>query len=226
MKFILNLLTFFLFASLSISAQVLEDQRQMVYGQQSALTLDIDGADSRYVDKEWREFMKDYGRLKKVKKADEYAIEGAQIVDIGGASRVNVYSRIEKTGQESAQLITWFDTGDSYVASDNNPEGYAGAVKLLQKFNDHIKVRKIEDELEESEKEMKKLDSNMSKLQRDNENYHKQIEKAKEQIMKNEKQIVKNIEDQELAQKELEAQAEMLDEVKARLEKARSKGDM
>lgn len=219
----------FLFLTISISmssfAQVTEELLVMANGQQNAMVLEVADADDNFLSKEWNAFTKDYGRLKRVKKADEYMIEGAQIVDIGGVERINLYSRIEKMGKESSRLITWFNIGSDYVGSENRPEAYAGAVKFLQKFDHHMHVRQVEIELEDEEKEMKKLSSEMDKLQRNNENYHKEIDKCKKKIIEMEADLVKNLEEQELSQKQIEKKEATLDEIKSRLAEIRNRGN-
>ena len=222
MKILLSIWSLCICTFCALNAQVLEDKMQMAYGQQNALIIEFTDADSKLVDKEWREFMKDYGRLKKVKKADEFVIEDAQIIDVGGVDRIDVYSRIERMGKEGGRLITWFAVGSGYVNSESTPDAYVGATELLQRFEHRMGVRKIEIELEVEEKEMKKIDTRMTKLQKDNEKYHKEIEKCKERITTMEENITKNLEEQELAQKEIEMQTTVLDAIKERLEKKKA----
>jgi RNA polymerase-binding transcription factor DksA len=194
----------------------------MVLGQQNALIIDFPDVDDNFISKEWRNFTNNYGNLKKVKKSNEYVLADIQVVDIGGASRIDVYSSVEKSGKTSSRMMIWVDSGNGVLSSESDPEGYAGSVKLLQDFAHHVKVVEVQNELEEQKKELDKMGRELEKLQKENERYHKTIEKAKETIAKNEDNIVRNEQDQTLTQKEIEAQNLILKEIEERLEKIKS----
>ena len=220
-----TILTFIYFLSLSFSsAQVTEEQRHMVQGQQNALILEFPDVEDRIVAKEWRNFTKSYGSLKKVKKSSEYILANIQVVDIGGVSRIDMYSDVEKAGKSSSKIMIWVDSGEGILSSESDPEGYAGSVKFLQEFAHHIKVVGVQTELEVEKKELDKMAKMLDKLQKDNDKYLKTIEKAKEAIAKNEDNIVRNEQDQALTQKEIEAQHAILKEIEEKLEKIKSTG--
>lgn len=208
--------------SSSISAQVVEEQRHMVMGQKNALVLDFADASSSDLNKEWKAYTSDVGKSRKVKKSKEYIIADAQILEIGGANRLDLYSMVEKVGKESSRIIIWVDTGEGIISSDSDPKAYAGSVKYLQGFAHHMKIVGVENELEIEKKEMDKLSKEMDKLERDNENYHKAIAKAKETIAKNEDNIVQNLKDQELTEKNIELQNELIKEIEERLSKIKT----
>jgi hypothetical protein len=194
----------------------------MVLGQQNALILEFPDVEERIVSREWRNFTKSYGNLKKVKKSSEFILSNIQVVDIGGVSRIDMYSQVEKAGKESSQIMIWVDSGNGILSSESDPEGYAGSVKFLQEFAHHIKVVGVQTELEEQKKELDKMGKVLIKLQKDNEKYVKTIEKAKETIAKNEDNIIRNEQDQTLTQSEIEAQLSILKEIEERLEKVKA----
>lgn len=209
--------------TLTLAAQETGEISQvMALGSQNAIYIDLAGVSSSFAEKEWRDFIDQYGKAKKVKKGSEWLVEGAQIMDIGGVNTLNLYARSDETGTGTRQYL-WIESAGTFVNSSENADGYRGAEKLLQDFAHKVKVDMIALELDTQQKAMDNLEKELQKLKRENDNYHKTIEEAKERIAKAEMDIIKNVQDQSLRMQEIDSQRKVVEEVRARLESARNK---
>jgi hypothetical protein len=205
-----------------VAQEVGEAPRTMVLGSQNAFYVDFTDASSSFVEKGWKDFISTYGKVKRVKKSDEVVVADAQIMDIGGANMLNLYTRTEKTGTGARQYL-WIESGGKFVSSVEDADAAKRTETLLKDFAHKIKIDQIAIELEDQEKSLDNLDKDLQKLRKDKDSLHKTIEDAQERIAKAEDDIEKNIQDQEIRLKEIEQQREVVDEVKARLENARTR---
>ncbi len=203
------------------NAQVLEDTRVMSLGSNPALTIILPGADAKFVDAEWREFMKSYGKVTKVKQSKECVAADIQVLDIGGVNKINIYNLNEEVG-EGVKTIVWIDMGNGYVNSTAYPKEYVAGVKLLKDFAYKVKLDMIANELEEEQKQLAKFESNLNKLQREKDNLHKIIEDSKKRISQAESDIEGNLKEQELAQKEIDTQKSVIGGVQKKLDEAKN----
>lgn len=208
------LLTLFTY---TLQAQITEDRRTMALGEQPALILQVQHADEKWLEREWRSFMGTYGRVRKVKRASEYWVEGTQIMDIGGADPINVYGRTEKA-VDGATMLMWVDLGGRFLNSIDHPQRWQAAKNMLKDFHHQIKVELVEIELEEQQDQLSDLESDLKKLERANEGYHRDIEKAEEVIKKARENIMQNQVEQETARQQITAQAALVNAVKQKLE--------
>ena len=208
-------------ALLMLNAQITEESRVMVSGNQNAILVTLPDASSSFAEKTWKDFVKKYGKVKKVKKSNEWIVAGAQVLNIGGTQPVDIYARTEESGSAS-QLVMWVNLGEEFVNSDTQADAYEGCVELLENFEHRVRVDLIVIELEEQIKALDKLDSKMNKLKKDSDSYHSTIEKAKAQIAKAEDDIAKNLQDQELTSQELSAQTEIVEQVRKHLNETRA----
>jgi hypothetical protein len=221
MKYLTMISLFAILPLFNLHAQVAEETRVMSVGSQPALTIILPGADMKFADAEWKEYMKSYGKMTKVKQSKENLVEGAQILDIGGVNRLNVYS-ISEAVAEGSKMIVWIDMGGGFINSSTFPKEYAEAVKFMQNFGHKVKVDQIAIDLDGQQKTLTKFESNLTKLQRENDNLHKVIEDAKKRIAEAELDIVKNLEEQDLAQKEIDAQKTTVQTVQKKLEEVKA----
>jgi hypothetical protein len=211
-----------LFSTMLLAQPVGEAPRSMVLGSQNAFYVDFGEASTSFVEKGWKDFISSYGKVKKVKKSDEMIVSDVQIMEIGGAKMLNLYTRTEKTGTGTRQYL-WIESGGKFVNSADDADAGKSIETLLKDFAHKIKVDEITIELEEQEKALESLDKDLQRLRKDKDSLHKTIEDAQERIAKAEEDILKNIQDQEIRLKEIEQQREVVDEVKARLENARTR---
>lgn len=220
MKNFFPLLFLAIFSAPVLNAQVLEETRVMVSGSQPALTIVLPGASAKFVETKWKEYMKEYGKVTRVKSASESVVSDVQIIDIGGVNKLDIYSLVEE-GSDGAKMVVWIDTGTGFINSEANPKEYVSTVKFLKDFSQKVKVDQVTMELEEQEKLLSKAENNLDKLKRENENLHKVIEDSKKRIAQAENDIEKNLKDQETAHKEIEAQKEAVGTVKQKLEECK-----
>lgn len=204
-----------------IQAQVLEENRIMMDGSQPALTIVIAGAEPKLVDAAWKEFIKSYGKVTRIKGAKENVASDIQVLEVGGVNRLNIHSLSEEVA-DGTKIIVWIDMGPAFISSAAYPKEYVSGVKFLKDFAAKVKMDMVTLELEEQEKIVKKAENNLSELQRKNENYHRIIEDSKKRIAEAEKDIEKNLKDQELAHKEIEAQKQVLGGVQKKLEECKN----
>jgi hypothetical protein len=220
MKSIVSISFFFLFGIFIAQSQVLEETRVMSTGSQPALTILLPGANTKFVESEWKEYVKPYGKVTRIKSAKETVLADVQVLDIGGVNRLNIYNLAEEVSGGS-KMVVWFDLGTGFISSEAYPREYVAAVKFLKDFAAKVKVDQITLELEEQEKLLDKAENSLTKLQRENESLHKIIEDSKKRIAQAEEDIKKNLNDQEVAQRELGAQQEAVKTVQKKLDECK-----
>lgn len=200
-----------------ISAQtVSEEMSSMSLGKQSGFQIDIDGADEDLTEDVWKDFIKDYGKGKRNKKAREYYSVGAKVPLINGASEIDLYIRFDERVNMTTAML-WVDMGGGFVNSNEYPSEAQGAKEFLTNFYLAVKKEAIEKEMKEQEKVMEKMEKELRKLEKKNTGYHKDIEKAKEKIEKAEKNIEQNLKDQEDQNIIIEQQRKVIEEIIERL---------
>jgi len=217
MQKLILLFGFLLGSSTLITAQAVNEiSKSMSLGKQTGFQIDIDGADEDITEDVWKEFMKDYGKTKRNKKAREYYAVGTRVPLISGANNVDLYIRFdERVNMTTATL--WVDMGESFVNSDEHPKEAQGAQDFLTDFYLAVKREAIQEEMKEQEKVMEKMEKELRKLEKKNNGYHEDIEKAKEKIEKAEKQIEQNLRDQEDQRIIIEQQRKVIEEIIERL---------
>ncbi|MEP6795151.1 MAG: hypothetical protein ABJB16_12545 [Saprospiraceae bacterium] len=218
-SFILLLIS--LLIPLFVQAQVLEDTRVMSLGSNPALTIMLPGANVKFADAEWKEFMKPYGKVAKVKQSKETVVADAQLMDIGGINKLKVFNLNEESG-DGAKAIVWITLDSGFVSSAASPTAYVASVKFLKDFAYKVKIDLITNDLEDQQKSLAKFQNNMTKLQREKESLNKVIDDSKKRIAQAEADIEKNKKDQELAQKEIDNQKAVVDGVEKKLNQAKN----
>ena len=212
--FILLTATFTFISAQAVSID--ESSRTMSLGKQMGFEIEIDGADEDMTEDVWKEFMKDYGKTKRNKKAREYYSMGVRVPLVSGSNDVDVYIRFdERVNMTTATL--WVDLGGGFVNSNEYPKEAKGIEDFLTDFYLAVKKEAIGEEMKDQEKALEKLEKELRKLEKKNEGYHKDIEKAKEKIQKAESNIEQNLKDQEDQRILIEQQKKVIEEVIARL---------
>ncbi|MEO6131262.1 MAG: hypothetical protein ABIQ02_05410 [Saprospiraceae bacterium] len=221
MKNYFILLCISLLLTMRIQAQVLEDTRVMNLGTNPALTIMLPGASIKFVDAEWKEYMKPYGKTARVKQSKESITPDVQLLDIGGINKLNIYNLNEEAG-DGVKSIIWISLDSGFINSTSNPTAYVASVKFLKDFAHKVQIDLISSDLEDQQKQLSKFESNMTKLQREKENLNKVIEDSKKRIAQAEQDIEKNKKDQEMAQKEIDSQKGVVDGVQKKLNQAKN----
>ncbi len=220
MKILLSTTLILTFCLFSAQAQVLETTQVMSTGSQPALTIVLPGVNTKLADVTWKEYMKSYGKIARVKGGKENVASQVQLLDIGGVNRINVYSLSEEVA-DGAKMIVWFDLGPGFITSEAYPKEYVAGVKFLKDFAHEVEIQRISNDLEAQDKLLSKAESSLEKLKRENDTLHKIIEDSKKRISEAEKDIETNLKNQELAQKELGAQTQAVEKVKKQLDDAK-----
>ncbi len=216
MQKILTLLLFTII-SCSIQAQIVETEKAMNTGVNTALVLEIPDSDKKIVEKVWKSFAKGFdARVKKIKKSDELLTESPSLAGFSEAGLQNIVVRFEQNG-ESVEFYSWFELRDQYLNSYNFPDEFDEAQKLLLNFGLEVAKEYTLMELESEEKTLKKMDSDLKRLVKEKESYEKSIEDYKKRIIDAEANIENNLVEQERLNLNIESQGETIEVVKKKL---------
>jgi hypothetical protein len=211
MKSIYALLFFAVATVSSLQAQVTSENRSMVTGSQPALIVKLKGADPKFAESEWKDYVKSYGKPVKVKGSKESVIEGIHIKDIGKGTLMNVYS-LATLVVDGTDFVVWFSRGGSYL--EKSDAEYGTAEEFLKDFAIKVNVDMIALDLEEQQKKLSKFENDLAKLQKENENLHKDINTARGKIDQAEIDIPINEKAQETAQVDIKSQKGVVESVK------------
>lgn len=213
MKKLLLCLNLLLFLSVIAFAQVDEINKQMSLGIQNGYRVSIPGASDKMIASVWKRYTKDYGKLKKNKKADEEYIEAAVVKSIYGSNPMDIYTSVEE-----GYITAFFDIKSGFLMSSKMPGEGNQAKAFMQEFAFEVQREMVRQELEKEEDVLKKGEKNLEKLKKENIGYHKDIEEAKEKIKKSEANIITNEKDQEQAKVEINNQRTKVKEVQIKLD--------
>ncbi|MCC7025342.1 MAG: hypothetical protein IT265_00205 [Saprospiraceae bacterium] len=208
------LLAFVLFNSSInlLTSQSQEVNRQMSLGIQNGISVSIPNADDKLINKIWKKYTDDYGKLNKNKKAKEVFIEGAKIKSIFGELPMDLYAVIE-----DQSIIVFFDIKSGFLGSKDHPKEFTEAQRFITEFGYEVQREQVRVELEDEQDKLKQFEKNLDKLKKDNISYNKDIEDAKEKIRKAEANIITNGQDQKKTVSEIESQSKIVDQVKNKL---------
>ncbi|RLD19078.1 MAG: hypothetical protein DRI69_09145 [Bacteroidetes bacterium] len=186
------------------TAQIREEKLNMILGVNNALIIEIPEADKSYVEKEWRDFMKKYGKVSKVKKTSQWLIQSANLVNYADIGRVSIYAEaLDKA--VPTELAAWIQVEAKFINSTDNPEAYDAAVVFLSDFALKVKTDLINIELEQHQKVLDKYQSNLTRLESSHDKYVSTVDKAHKDVATAEDGIVKNQQDQESTMADIEA---------------------
>lgn len=213
---IFNTLFFCIALVLGLSAQVSEKAFTMSLGSQNGYLIDLDGAKDKDVEKLWKKYLKEHGKVEKNKKAKEHYMTAVRIPMISRAGNVDLYSKIEK-GTNRSTLYVWVDNGGTFASSDETPDVSEGIETFITDFSYIVQKEVIKKELEDQEDKLKDLNKDMSKLEKKNKGYHEDIEKANKKIVEAEENIEKNLVEQDNKTVEIDQQQKVVEEIIDRL---------
>lgn len=196
--------------------KVYEDDVTMSLGTKNALFIEIEGAEKKRAEKIWKEYVEDFGKVDRNKKAKEYYSQQISVPTINGASPIDLYGKFEEM-KDMTRFYLWVDLGGEFANSVDNEKQVDGAEEFLQGYYNKVRKYVVNEELKDEEDDLKDLEKDFSKLQDKNEDYHKDIEKKKKEILELEEKIEKNIEDQEAKTTEIEVQKEAVMKVTEKL---------
>ena len=213
MKQVLLLLSI-LSLSLSINAQVSESSAPLSLGSQNAFVMEHEGADKKMVNKYLENAIKEYGKVKRNKKADEWNCLQCEVPGISGST--NIYFKIEE-GKGMTRSYVFFDDGTKFLSSDNEPEISQRLKEGLTHVKHEVTRKVISNHLKDEEDNLKDRNKELEKLEKKNKELHEDIEKYKQKIAEAEKGIEKNLQDQEDKKIEIEKQNRVVQDVTTQL---------
>ncbi len=201
--------------STAICAQVTEDMSMMSLGKQNAFIIDHEGADAKTLSSFWEDAFKEYGKVKRNRKAKEWYCESCQI-SLVSTTPVAVYFKIVE-GKGQSTSYTYIDDGQQFISSENAPEKAEQFKDLLYRMSLDVRREVIRQELENEENLLKNLNKDLSKLEKRNKDLHEDIEKLKQKIVETENDIHLNLEEQDNKKVEIKKQEKVIERVAQKL---------
>lgn len=213
MKQLISIMMFAFIAATAL-AQVSETSSALSLGNQNAFVIEHDGADRKMVNKILENAIKDYGKVKRNKKAKEWNCLQCDVPGISAPT--NVYFKIEE-GKGMTTSYVFYDDGTKFVSSDNSPEAADRIKQNLTLVMHDVTRAVISNELKDEEGVLKDKNKEQEKLEKKNKDLHEDIEKYKKKIQEAEAEIEKNLQAQEDKKMEIEKQGQVIDKVTERL---------
>lgn len=218
MKKYLLLLSIMVFISSEMISQVIEKDMRMSAGVQNALVIELRGADKKKSEKLWKDFSKDFGKLERDKKMDEYFLLNVVVPSIDSDNPITIFTKFDEF-DDMTRAYFWIKRDDTFLNSIDNETEINGADAVFTDFSYEVEKEVIKEELEKEEKNLKNLEKELDKLAKKKEDLKNDIEKAKDTIRKAEIEIEQNEKDQKDKSKEIDAQREIVSKVSDKMNK-------
>lgn len=201
----------------SVSAQkVYEDDVSMSLGIKNALIIELEGSDDKIAEKIWKEYIKDYGKTKKNKKANEWYSQQITVPSIDGATPIDIYVKFDEN-RDMTRAYLWIDLGGEFLNSLNHEDKTVGAEDFLVEYAKDVRKYVIGEEIKDEEKKLKNLNDDLEDLGKKNEKYRETIAECKAKIMKAEEDMLNNEKDQKDKNADIEAQKMVIEKIIDRL---------
>lgn len=204
--------------SLILNAQVIEKDMRMSAGIQNALVVELKGANKKEAEKLWKDFSKEFGKLERDKKQDEYFLLNVTVPSIDPVNPITIFTKFDQF-DDMTRAYFWIKRNDTFLNSIDHETEIDGADVFLTDYSYEVEKEVIKEELENEEKNLRNLQKDLEKLEKKNKDLHDDIEKAKDTIRKAEAAIEQNKKDQEDKSKEIEAQKEIVSKVSDKMNK-------
>jgi len=204
--------TFFIVTS--TFGQVTESEALISLGTQNAFVTEHVGASKKMVNKILENAIKEFGKVKRNKKAKEWNCMQCRMPGVAGLT--NIYFKIEE-GKGQTTSYVFVDDGTQFISSENDEDAAASIKTRLTNVGYDITRAVISKELDNEEDELKDRNKELRKLEKKNQDYHNDIEKYKKKIAEAEKNIEENLLDQEDKKMEIEKQIRTVDAVTTKL---------
>lgn len=207
-------LVFSILICLSLDAQVFESNQDLSVGTQNAYAMDHPDAEKKMVEKALDEVIKEYGKVKRNRKAKEWNCSECNVPSIS-SSPISIYYKVEE-GKGQVTSYLFFDDGSQFLTKSNSDKS-AAIEKINMDVFHNVKRKVINKDLENQEDNLKSFNKDLSKLEKKNNDLHNDIEEYKEKIRKAEKEIEQNLQSQEDKKIEIEQQKNKVSEVTEKL---------
>jgi len=206
-------LVFTVFLAFGMEAQVFDAKQELSVGTQSGFAMDHPDAEKKMVEKALDEVIKEYGKVKRNRKAKEWNCAECKISSIS-SSPLSIYYKVQE-GKGQVTSYLFFDDGTQFLTADSDAN--SSIEELNMKVYHNVQRRVITKELESEEKSLKGFNKDLGKLEKKNKGLHDDIEDYKEKIKKAEKGIEENLQAQEDKNIEIEQQKKKIEEVTEKL---------
>ncbi len=169
------------------------EDKSMSGGRFPALVVGFNDLKSSEVKAAYNYFIKQFGKKpKKIKKTQEFWVEGTRMNGIGDGKPVNVYNTFQTVG-ETIQTIIWVKKeGDVYVSESD--DDYDDLIANAETYLNILKFFKTENDLKAEEKMLKEQKKELSDSEKEKEKAIKAVAEY-EQKLAEEKQNIINAED-------------------------------
>lgn len=209
MKLLITLCTL-LTVSLCLDAQVSERDYQISLGSQNAFVMEHENANKKTVKKYLEKAMKEFGKVSRNKKADEWNCLQCDVPGLSGPA--NVYFKIDE-GKSMTTSYVFVDDGSQFISSGNSADLAKSFSSRLEMVGYDIERHVISEELKDEEGTLKDRNKDLEKLEKKNKKLHEDIEKYKKKITEAEADIEKNLQAQEDKKMEIEQQKKVVEQV-------------
>ncbi len=203
-----------LFCMSTLFGQISERNAELSLGNHNAFVSVHEGANQKMVNKILENAIKEYGKVKRNKKAKEWNCLQCTVPGISGGT--NVYFKIEEEKGQTSSYV-FFDDGTKFISSENAPDIAASLKTKLSYIGHDITRAVIKEELKDEENNLKDRNKEQEKLEKKNKDLHKDIEEYKKKISEAEKDIERNLQEQEDKKMEIEKQSRVIEKVTTRL---------
>lgn len=227
MKTLFSLLIVSLFfLSLPAQAQnVDEGKAAMSQGSANAFTLTTQGLETKELEDVLKDFLKDYKGRKNPKydrRSAEYFVDDAEMEGASGNS-IDVYARINQTGNMSQEIVVWFDMGGAYLSSaDHRDAADYLRTEWFPELSNRIYSRMVELELDAEEDKLKDFNKEHDDLMKDQKKLEKDIADYQEKMKQAEKDLEQNAKQQEEILKVIKEQQAAVEAVKKKLKQKKN----
>ena len=145
------ILAFAFLMTTHLIGQVSEHKTALSLGEHNAFVLEHPGADKKMVSKTLEKTFKEYGKVKRNKKAKEWSCLQC---DVPGIGQTNIYFKVEE-GKGQVTSFVFCDDGTQFVNSENNQEAAAAISKSLKYVGYDVEKQVISKELDREENSVK-----------------------------------------------------------------------
>lgn len=167
-------------------AQVIEERSSMSEGVHSAFVIELEGADRKLAENEWKDYIGEFGKTKRNRKTKEWVSESIVIPAVDDSYNVQLIGKFEDL-RGNSRIQVWLKIDGNFITSEDYTDEARGMKEFLEEYALDVKKAVISKEVEEEQKRLKSIEKDLSKLIRRNEGFHKDIEKANQAILKAEK---------------------------------------
>jgi len=197
----------------------------MSQGNENAFILSTEGLETKELEDVLKDFLKDYKGRKNPKydrRSAEYFVDDAEIEGASG-NTIDLYARINQTGNMSQEVAVWFDLGGAYLSSSAHRDAADYLrTEWFPELDNRIYTRMVEIELDAEEDKLKEFNKEHDSLMKDQKKLEGDIVDYQEKIKQAEKDLEQNAQKQDEILKVIAEQQAAVEAVKKKLKKKKN----